>query len=438
MLLHSKKAELRALYIITLNNSDSAKLLSKLDPSHFLFPATSTAFRRYLHILRTKSEHMDWHSLCDDPALEESHREMLSGFNISKMGTYNVDSTFSVLDRYRAGRALNAIADGIRDRLKTKFDPDEEFDRVAEALSSARTTSEDQVLYHIGKGNNTTDLFLDAIDQSKEVPIKKSGFKTYDDEVGGLPEEGVMIIAATTSSGKSTVANQLAINMNNAGWDVCKVSLEMPAEQEMLRFVSNQARIDMSRLFRRKLTKDEIKKARESYKNFVNAAKREEKRFTIISPTEDLTFTQILMLVKVYEYDVIIIDYISLLKEDTTVDQWKHLSDVAREAKRYSMKTKTLVILLAQLDEKENEIRYSKAIKEHADVVWTWHVNDSDRDNGTFMIHQTKGRNQGLISWEVKSEFKHMRITDDGGGGYDNDDSEISSDEDTNISDLMG
>jgi hypothetical protein len=38
----------------------SAKLLAKLDSSHFHFPATKTAFNRFIHILRTKSEHMDW------------------------------------------------------------------------------------------------------------------------------------------------------------------------------------------------------------------------------------------------------------------------------------------------------------------------------------------------------------------------------------------
>jgi hypothetical protein len=109
-MLHSKKSELLALYLITLNNADSSKLLSRVENSHFLFPGTQTAFKRFMHILRTKGNHLDWETLCEDPALEESHREILQSFDISRANAVNVDNLIKSLEDYRVGRFFNELA----------------------------------------------------------------------------------------------------------------------------------------------------------------------------------------------------------------------------------------------------------------------------------------------------------------------------------------
>lgn len=364
MKLFSKKSELIALYIITLNNTDSSKLLARLEPSHFLFPATKFAFQRFLYILRTKGDHLDWHSLCEDPALEDSYRELLNSLDTSSITSTSVDNVIRSLENYRAGRAINELVDFAKDKLKKAFDSEKLFDDIADLLMKARISTEDQKLYHVGSGNNTTSIINEILDQSKRPNYIPTGFATYDTLMGGLPDSGLVILAATTSSGKSMMANQLALNINDLGWDVCKVSLEMSADQELQRMISNLSEVSHSKIQHKRLTPSEIKRVKKTYKNLVQRGKRDEKRLTIVSPTEDLTLTQILMLVKPYNYKVIIIDYITLLKEKEKVDQWKYLSDVCREAKRFTLKSNTLIIMLAQLDE-DLKIRYSKAIKEH-------------------------------------------------------------------------
>lgn len=436
MLLYSKKLELVALHIITANNADSSKLLSKLDSSHFHFPATKTAFNRFIHVLRSKSEHMDWVSLTEDPALKDADRAMLNSFDAKSSKAKSVESVINSLEQFRIGRAIYSMAQSAIETLQNSFDGDTLIDDLADKLANARSASEDQTLYHIGVGNNTTDTVLDILDQSKKPPVIPTGFGTYDKIMGGFPDNGLIILAATTSSGKSTMANQLAININRIGWDVCKVSLEMPHEQEMQRFLSNITGIEHSKFHNKKLSPKEIKIVKKAYKDFVTRGKEEGRRLTIISPTEDMSLTQILMLIKPFNYKVIIIDYISLLKENGNVEQWKHLSDVAREAKRYTLKTGSLVIMLAQLDD-DNKIRYSKAIKEHADVVWMWSVTDADRENEKFTVNQTKGRNQGLISFDVNGKFACMQISDAGNMSMSDDDEDNES-ETSDISDLMG
>lgn len=434
MLLYSKKLELLAVYLITQNDRNSAALLSKLDENHFYYPATKAAFKRFIHILRLRTEHMDWHSLSEDPALKDSYRETLKTFKQKYAENVNVDNITATLEQYRVGRAVYSLSQGAIETLKESFDADSLIDKLADQLAKARTTTEDQKLYHIGQGNNTTEIVKKILDQKIKPPVIPTGFATYDDVMGGFPDNGLIILAATTSSGKSTMANQLAINMNKTGWDVCKVSLEMPEEQEIQRFLSNQTGIPHTKIQNKKLNSKEIKILKKAYKDFVERAKAEERRLTIIAPTEDMTLTQILMLIKPYNFKIIIIDYISLLKENGNIEQWKHLSDVAREAKRYTLKTGCLIIMLAQLDQ-DNKIRYSRAIQEHADVVWTWSLTDADRENEKLTVNQTKGRNQGLISFEVNGKFECMQLTDAEGVGNSSDEED---EETSDISDLMG
>lgn len=434
MQLYSKKLELLALYTITLNTDDSSKLLSRLDSAHFHFPATKAAFNRFIHILRTKTEHLDWDSLCEDPALKETDRDVLKSFE-NPTSASSIDNAFRTLEQYRVGRAIYSMAQHAIESLKEKFEPDQLLDDLADKLLNARTSTEDQKLYHIGVGNNTTSIVKDMLDQSNKPPVIPTGFTDYDEALGGLPDHGVVIIAATTSSGKSTMANQLGLNINSYGYDVCKCSLEMSHEQEIERILSNKSGIPHNKIRNKKLTPQEIKKVKQTYTKFVKDSKKEGRRFTVISPTEDISLTQFFALVKPYNYKVLIIDYISLLKEDSNKEQWKHLSDVAREAKRYSLKTKSLVILLAQLDQ-DNKIRYSRAIQEHADVVWAWALTDADRENEKFTVNQTKGRNQGLIAFEVGGKFECMQILN--AGTHINDDSPAAENEVSDISDLMG
>lgn len=432
-MLYSKKLELQALYVLTLNTKDSTKLLAKLDVNHFHFPATKAAFSRFLSILRSKNEFMDWSSLIEDPALSEDDRAFLASY--SKKDKINIESLFHTLEQYRVGRAIYALTQHAIESLKSSFDADNLLDELADMLSQARTVSEDQKLYHLGAGNNTSKIVESLLDMSIKPAVIPTGFPTYDSLVGGFPDSGLVILAATTSSGKSAMSNQLALNINRIGWDVCKVSLEMTESEEIERILANQTSIDHSKIRNKKLTPSEVKIIKKAYKDFVRKNKEGGTRLTILSPTEDLTLTQIFMLLKPYDYRVIIIDYISLLKEQKNVEQWKHLSDVAREAKRYSLKNNCLIIMLAQLDD-DNRIRYSRAIKEHADVVWTWSVTDADRESERFTVHQVKGRNLGVLSFEVSAKFECMRIFDAGSASGEGED-DRGDDEGVDISDLM-
>lgn len=435
--MHSKRSELLALFLIAQGGKESYKLLGRLEPAHFMFTATKNAFKRYVKMMSTKSVHLDWMAICEDPTLSDEHRQFLQAFDTDArfIKKASVDNLIGTLEKYRVGRSLVDLVNFTSKKLEEEFDPDTLCDQVADQLLKARTRNEEKKIHHIGVGNNTTDIVKEILDQDAELPIIPTGLKSYDDVFGGLPDCGVVVLAATSSSGKSMMANQLALNMQDTGRDVLKVSLEMPIDQEIIRILANRTGIPVNRIKNKKLTPKEVVKVKKAYKKFVLKSKEIKNRLSIISPQDDMSMRQVLMQAKPYNYDVIIIDYISLLEEEPGVEMWKHLSNIARQAKQFTMSNKCMIVLLAQLDEDSNKVRYSRAIKEHCDVMWTWHVTDADRENNKFTVNQTKGRNDGLLSFEVDVIFDQMRIhSDSSGASSDGNDEERTSD----ISDLMG
>ena len=77
-----------------------------------------------------------------------------------------------------------------------------------------------------------------------------------------------------------------------------------------------------------------------------------------------------------------------------------------------AQKNKAIVILLAQLDEKTHTIRYSRAIKEHANTWIWWHLHDEDRETGVCTWNLGKSRGSSIGSFDMRMDLEHMRIYD--------------------------
>jgi hypothetical protein len=131
--------------------------------------------------------------------------------------------------------------------------------------------------------------------------------------------------------------------------------------------------------------------------------------YTTHSPKGNLSMDDCLRLAKPFGYKVIVIDYVGLLEEDSGSDQWKSLMDAARVAKNYTRETGTLVILLAQLDDEKEKLRYSKGMKEHADVLWQWnYAKPEQRELRIIPMEVSKDRDGELMRFELAERFDIM------------------------------
>lgn len=361
-----------------------------------------------------RSTILSYDDLVEDPAIDEEFRDILrEGRRKPVRDMESAQILFGTLDKYKKSRALYFMAKSVIEALKEpKIDLESLTEGVTDTLTKiiSRENTADQIRV-IGKDANSLELFEEALDTEDES-LYKTGYKEFDDKNGGLPSEGVFLMAATTSGGKSALRMNLMKNMYllNA-IDVATVSLEMNAKKETRRLLSNLTGIEYWKFVRKSLSGEERRQAKLEWRKLHKFGVKNDCKYSLLCPTRGLSIHQLLTLMKPYKYKAIAIDYISLLDDGGQKDQWKLLADITRECKVFSGETGCLVVLLAQLDSEDDRVRYSKGILENADNAWIWNYSKQEqRDLHILPIKQLKARDQELFPFDLRENFGSMQV----------------------------
>ena len=399
------------------NDKISSTLLGTINDSYFYTSIAQESFNRIKTIARDKSKIPSWMELSTDPILSENTREILRNFDVSLLTDINAGKELiKNLNNFRKCRILHGIAEKIQTEIiKDSIDIDKIYNNVNEDIATANSGQDiSECFTHIGQGSNTKERLYEILMGTAQRYIL-SGFNGWDNENGGIPRGKLGIIAATTGSGKSLCANQLALNMASYGAKVCIVPLEMNATDMLQRFLANLSNLNMSQLTKaNNLKKNEREEAYKIFRNFEKRIATMGISIDLFNPREDITMENLLFLLKPFEYECIIIDYIGLLKGFEGDDQWRKMGEAVRFAKRWAEATGTSVIILAQLKE-DMVIKASKAMKDHADLMWTWHsgkLSENTEGKATVMIEPQKGRNQSQTGFLLTIDFKNMTMQD--------------------------
>lgn len=412
----SEKSAIKA--ICAENEKLSSQLLGNLREEHFHSGVCKEAFKRIISVVRKKGEVPDFPDLCTDPALSENARKQLTQELNGGKAKVPKDKAaakklIATLDQYRKMRGLYYNAQEILEKLDgDKVDVDEMIDQSANVLTGLRTSGAATAkVYHYGVGNNM-DKLIQKILYGEQASIIPTGYRAWDDVNGGILRGSFFVMAATTGGGKSTVANQTLLNMAERGHRVCLVALEMTSEQTMMRTIAAKTGIEVNKIAQQKLSKGEKEKIEEVYKKGRGTLKKIDARYSIFSPDEDMSLEEILFTLKPHDFDVIAIDYISLLKGvDADDNSVKQLGAISRAGKIWANNTDTVVIMLAQLSE-EGKIKYARSIAENADVAWLWMYTDESRETGIIDIRTTKSRNLTPINFQLLTDYSIMKVGD--------------------------
>lgn len=211
MKLLSVQSELRALRSICDGDTKTAsKLMSVLQQSHFQYPPAAEAFKIVKRQAKANGEFPEWSTLCNEPTLEVSTRRALKGANVEMVPAAKTASIVGILERYRKLRVLLEAGRSIMDSLGgEKANPDELIEQTANALTNARINTESkQTMYHIGKGNNSTQLLKELL-YGKKPPMVKTGYQAYDERNGGFLRGSLVLIGANTGGGKCLVGTSM-------------------------------------------------------------------------------------------------------------------------------------------------------------------------------------------------------------------------------------
>jgi replicative DNA helicase len=218
-----------------------------------------------------------------------------------------------------------------------------------------------------------------------------TGLVDLDKKLGGLHPSDLLILAGRPSMGKTSLATNIAFNIARTyrrgrkpdgtegavdGGVVGFFSLEMSAEQLAARILSEAAEVPSELIRRGDMSEQE-------FRRFVEAAKALENCPLYIDDTPALPISQVAArarrLKRTHGLDVLIIDYLQLLRGSNKDNRVQEVSEITQGLKAIAKELNIPVIALSQLsrqvesrDDKRpqlSDLRESGSIEQDADVV---------------------------------------------------------------------
>lgn len=277
--------------------------------------------------------------------------------------------------------------------------------------------------YETGTMRRFSDVATDLLDRmyaladGKPAPCVKTGFDKFDEFANGFQFSDLVIIGGETSHGKTTLAINLARNIARNDIPVAFYSLEMTSLQLVSRIVASVSGIDSKTLMNKPLFREEFLQAEGSISKIMDIP-----IFFDESSTSSLnTITSsIRRMVLKFGIKVVFVDYLQLVKGDSSAGREEEVGNVARVLKNVAKELDIVVIVLSQLKRAEDPVptmrrlRASGQIEEAADVVMlVWipelvgyaNLTDSNgreinmKDKADVIIG--KGRNIGTMNFTV-------------------------------------
>ncbi|QRE00282.1 DNA helicase [Burkholderia phage BCSR5] len=421
----SVKAELNVLRgLLTKDKKISGTVLSRIDESYFFSDTSKEIYHAVKTHMAEHGEAPTYKIVLADPDLGKEAKTLLKQSEKVVESVEDAKKVVKILNKYRQRREFHSMVEyGVRTLDQPKIDMDKVLDQMAGRVTQIRTKkATGNEFLHFGKNNNSKDMVQQILYGSKEHTLIPTGIKPFDDVAGGFARGAMVTIAAGSGAGKSVMASAMAVNMASMGYKVLLVPLEMSKEEMTCRIMANVCGIDVTKLLRQELTEQEKQFIDRKFTKWLKKVKKKGGRYTLFKPEEDMSIEDLYAATAAYEYDVSIVDYVSLLGGiDGGDDQWKKLGAVGRFAKIDAENRNRVNILLAQLSE-DGKIRYSRALTEHSNNSWTWNVDAEAKETGIVRIEQPKSRNSRSFPFFVKMHYATMSVEnidqDQFGGGH--------------------
>jgi replicative DNA helicase len=389
-------------------------LLSQVDETYFHFPESVELYETIKRHMHESGSTPLYRILVEDPDLSDETRQHFKDSVPTIKTIADADKAARILNKYRQKRGMYYIASNINDQLngkaKTKLNIDDLMEETATAINVVRSrkSTKDSFL-HFGKNNNSKAVVENILWGNNKDKLIPTGIAAFDDVSGGLPRGGLVTIGANSGGGKSLTANQIAINMATMGYKVLVVPLEMSEEEMTQRTMANVTKTNLTKIIRQQLATGEREAIYKKHRRWERKVRDAGGRYTIFKPKEDMTIEEVFAAISAYTCDVVIVDYISLLKGTDGDDSWQALGAIARYAKINAEIENRVNILLCQVND-EGKIRYARAISEHSNNSWIWVANKESKETGIMRVEQPKARNSMAFPFLIKMDWQYMRI----------------------------
>jgi len=263
---------------------------------------------------------------------------------------------------------------------------------VEEELPSAEVVDiVEKKLYEITQDNQTSDfkdapkMTFDTMEYIKEMKARgnsvlvgvDTGFAELNKMTTGFGKGDLVIIAARPAMGKTSFILNTVNSLINQGKGVAFFSLEMPAEQLMLRLLSIQTSIPLQKLRVGDMNDQQWSSLNGAIDN-MNSAK------LFVDDQGSVNINQLRSKLRKLknqhpEIEIAVIDYLQIMQGVGTQDRHLQVSEISRGLKMLARELEMPIVALSQLNrglESRNDkrpmlsdIRESGSIEQDADII---------------------------------------------------------------------
>ena len=257
--------------------------------------------------------------------------------------------------------------------------------------------------------------------KEREVKPLYIGFDKLDDLLGGLEGGDMIVIGARPAVGKSALVTQITSNLAKQGKRIGFYNLEMQNKQVYERFIVSESGIGLTRLRRA------IRFLGDEEERFNKANETLEKAENIVITSGGAkSVSDIRSESRHMDYDIIIIDYMQLLKAETTYrgNRAAEVGEISRSIKNLAMELNIPIIALSQLNRvsemKETkeptmaELREAGNIEQDASVIMLmWNLDSDDRTKKGCKVEKNRQGNTGKVVMRFNGDLMKFEETNE-------------------------
>ncbi len=325
-------------------------------------------------------------------------------------------------------RTANEIADTAYD-MQDKSSKDLLDIAESKIFAIAEGQGDDQ------QGPQSIQLVLEQTLERMEALVKNpnkegitgltTGFHDLNKKTAGLQPSDLIIVAARPSMGKTTFAMNLCENAAMAqDKPVLIFSLEMPAEQLMMRTLASLSRVDQTNIRTGKLEDPDWARVT------ISMGKLMEKNNIFIDDSSGLTPTELRTRARRVARDngglsMIMVDYLQLMRvpglsENRTLE----ISEISRSLKALAKELKVPVVALSQLNRSleqradkrpiNSDLRESGAIEQDADLIMfiyrdeVYHEDSASKGIAEVIIGKQRNGPIGKVKLTFQGQFSRF------------------------------
>lgn len=365
-----------------------------------------------------------------------SNKEMV--LQIKSIKNKDIQHLVSVAFKDALTTKSNINDNFLRDKTEEYIKNKEFFDfmlRNAEQIQKGEINT-NEALYDIQEINKISlsdSVGIDYNEIEKRIEYYKQkikGIKTGLSSIdkilgGGFREKTLNIIAAPSGVGKSLFGSSIASNMLVQGYNVLVVTLEMSDFEYLKRVDANVLDLDINSFSR--LEKQVILNKFNEIKDKIGRLKSIEYPSGRFSALQLENLLDNLKNTEDFIPDIIVIDYLALMKSDrysTITNSNSYYTSVAEDVRAISQARGTPILSFSQLvrgtvntsEFTQDSISLAKGIYETADTFFFLVSNPDMKENGEIGIIPDKNRNTGITNKTIMLgiDYSKMRVYDDG------------------------